>query len=326
MKNSYRYRYAIWGFILAVAYAALLFLLHYILSSGDPSGLLRDSPGAVITVLLGLPVFSILGWVLGSERDRRVEAEIVLEREKDHLEMAENLSLLLRRAEESRRMAGIAAQEIKHPLTALVGYSLTLNSYWEKLDERQRREFLHYIRVSATRLEGMINDLSRILELAREPTHPETATVHPEEALEEVSSILEDIYSPRGSRLTMRVLDRLPPMQADPSRLFDLLYNLLDLAMRCCRERGMVSAWCSVRGGNLVLHVRCPHPALDPETAEHIDAWPPRQTEGELPTLAMEYRLASRLAEEMGGKLRLERPHKAGLSFALTLPLKAPST
>lgn len=323
MKTSYRFRYAAWGLVLAVAYAALLFLLHFLLSSGEPAGLLRESPGAVVTVLLGIPIFLILGWLLGSERDRRVEAEIILQREEDHLEMAENLSLLLRRAEEARRMAGIAAREIKHPLTSLVGYALTLSQYWDKLDEQQKREFLHYIRVSATRLEGMINDLSRILELAQESTHLETTSVNPVEVLDEVSSILEEIYSPRGVSLNLRVLDRVPPTQADPSRLFDLLYNLLDLGLRCCRERGMVSAWCSVRDGVLDLRVRCPQLAMEPELAGAISAWPPRTTEGELPTLVMEYRLASRLVEEMGGSLRLDYSRKAGLSLNLSLPLRS---
>ncbi|MDI6874824.1 sensor histidine kinase [Candidatus Solincola sp.] len=321
MRTSYRYRYAVWGFLLAVAYTALLFVLHYLLSSGGPAQLLRESPAAVITVLLNLPICLLSGWLLGSERDRRAEMNRILERERDHLEMAENLSRLLRRAEESRRMAGIAAREIKHPLTSLVGYSLTLSQYWEKLDEQQKRDFLHYIRVSATRLEGMINDLSRILELAHEPAHQETTTVNPSEALNEAAALVEDIYSPRGTRLNLRLLSDVPVMQVDPSRLFDLLYNLLDLAMRCCRERGMVSAWCSVRGENLVLHVRCPHPALDPETLGVIDVWPPRQPEGELPTLAMEYRLASRLAEDMAGNLRMDHSDKVGLSLYLTLPL-----
>jgi len=321
MKTSYRYRYAAWGFLLAVAYTALLFLLHYLLSSSGPERLVRDSPAAVITVLLSLPICLLSGWVLGSERDRRAEMDMILEREKDHLEMAEKLSLLLRRAEESRRMAGIAAQEIKHPLTSLVGYSLTLSQYWEKLDEQQRRDFLHYIRVSATRLEGMINDLSRILELAHESAHLETTQVNPSETLSEAAALVEDIYSPRRTRFNLRLLGETPPIQADPSRLFDLLYNLLDLAMRCCREKGMVSAWCSTRGEKLVLHVRCPHPALDPQSLEAIDAWPPRRTEGELPTLAMEYRLASRLAEEMGGSLRLDHSDKAGLSLYLAIPL-----
>ncbi len=325
MRTSYRYRYAIWGFLIAMAYTALLFVLHYLISSGGPSHLLHESPAAVITVILSLPLCLLSGWLLGSERDRRAELDRILEREKDHLEMAENLSLLLRRAEDSRRMAGIAAQEIKHPLTSLVGYSLTLNQYWEKLDEQQKRDFLNYIRVSATRLEGMINDLSRILDLAHEPGYMETTPVNPSETLKEAAALVEDIYSPRGTTLNVRLLTDIPAIQADPSRLFDLLYNLLDLSMRCCRERDMVSAWCSMRGESLVLSVRCPHPAPSGETLGAINVWPPHLTEGELPTLAMEYRLASRLAEELGGSLRLDYSQKAGLSLSLTLPLRVSS-
>ncbi len=321
MRTSFRHRYAAWGLFLAVAYTALLFLLHYLISSGEPGNLLRESPAAVITVLLSLPLGLLSGWLLGSERDRRAEADALLEREKDHMEMAEKLSMLLRGAEESRRMAGIAAREMKHPLTSLVGYSLTLSQYWDKLDEHTRRDFLHYIRISASRLEGMINDLSRILELGQEPAHLEITPVNPSETLSEAAALVEDIYSPRRTKVNLRMFGELPTVHTDPSRLFDLLYNLLDLAMRCAREGGMVFAWCSVRGGNLVLHVRCPNPALDPETLGSIDVWPPRRTEGDLPTLAMEYRLASRLAEDMAGGLRMDHSDRMGLSLYLALPL-----
>lgn len=318
---SYKYRYAFIGFLTAAAYFLLLFLLHYLLSSGTPADLLRASPAAIITVLLSLPVCLLTGYLLGSEKDCRREMRNLLEREKDHLEMAEKLSLLLRRAEESRRMAGIAAQEIKHPLTSLIGYSLTLNQYWEKLDEQQRREFLNFIRISATRLEGIINDLSRILELAHESPHHETTVVNPVETLNEVVSLLEDIYSERGTRLNLRVLENIPFLQADPSRLFDLLYNLLDLSLRCSREGKMVSVWCSSRPESINLHVRCPHPALSPEMINGINLWPPREYEGEIPTLAMEYRLTSHLVEELGGNLRMDYSEKTGLAFILTLPV-----
>jgi signal transduction histidine kinase len=317
-----KYRYAITGFALAAAYLCLLFLLHYLISEGTPAGLLRDSPAAVITVLLSLPLCLLAGYLLGSERDRREAARLMDERERDHLEMAEKMSLLLHRAEESRRMAAIAAREIKHPLTSIIGYALTLVQYWDKLDERERRDFLGYIRVSASRLEGMINDLMRILELARESVPPEGVRLDFSEVLSEVASLLQGVHEERGVTLSLRFLEELPALRGDPSRLFDLLYNLLDIALRCSQDGKMVSAWCSRRDNRVALHVRCPNLALPPEKASAIERWPPAESEGEMATLVMEYRLASHLAREAGGTLRMDLSVKAGLSFYLALPLE----
>lgn len=317
-----KYRYAITGFALAAAYLCLLFLLHYLISSGTPASLLRDSPAAVITVLLSLPLCLLAGYLLGSEKDRREAARLMGEREKDHLEMAEKMSLLLHRAEDSRRMAGIAAREIKHPLTAIIGYALTLIQYWDKLDDRERRDFLGYIRVSASRLEGMINDLTRILELAREPVRPEREKVNLSEVLSETASLLGGIYAERGVTLSLRFLEGLPALSGDPSRLFDLLYNLLDIALRCSQDGKMVSAWCAHRESRVTLHVRCPDLALPAEKAAAIERWPPAEAEGEVATLVMEYRLAAHLAQVAGGSLRMDLSGKAGLSFHLSLPLE----
>lgn len=320
-----KYRYAIAGCALAAAYVGLLFLLHYLISSGTPAGLLRDSPAAVITVFLSLPLCLLAGYLLGAEKDRREEVRLLGERERDHLEMAEKLSLLLRRAEESRRMAGIAAREIKHPLTSIIGYSLTLLEYWDKLDDRSKRDFLYYIRISASRLEGMINDLMRILELAREPLPQEGVKVDFCEVLSEAASLLEGVHQERGVTLSLRFLEKLPALKGDPSRLFDLLYNLLDLAQRCSQDGKLVSAWCSLRDNRVALHVRCPNLALPPEKASSIERWPPSATEDETATLAMEYRLASHLAREAGGTLRLDLSEKTGLTFYLSLPLEPPA-
>ncbi len=317
-----KYRYAVAGCAFAAAYAGLLFLLHYLISSGTPASLLRESPAAVITVLLSLPLCLLAGYLLGSEKDRREAARLLSERERERMEMAEKMSLLLHRAEETRRMAGIAAREIKHPLTSIIGYSLTLLQYWDKLDDQARRESLGFIRVSASRLEGMINDLMRILELAREPARPERERVNFSEALSEAASLLDVIHAERGVALSLRFLEGLPALSGDPSHLFDLLYNLLDIALRCSQDGKIVSAWCAHRDNRITLHVRCPNLALPPEKASAIDRWPPAEAEGEMATLVMEYRLASQLAREAGGTLRMEMSGKAGLSFYLALPLE----
>jgi|GEM_PF-1269166 len=318
--RSYKWRYMTLGALVACVYLGLLLLLHYFISRGTPGSLLRESPAAVITILLLLPLCLLVAFLLGLERDRRETARFLAEREKERMDMAENLNLLLRQAEEAKRMAAVAVQEIKHPLTSIVGYAMTLQEYWDRLDENSRRDFLTFIRVSVSRLEGMLNDLTYILDIGESRPRKEKTAVSLPEVLEEVSSLLHEIHLERGVKIGSRLLDELPPVDADPSCVFDLLYNVLDLCMRCSQDGKTVSAWCSYRPPHINIHIRCPNPTLPVEVLRGIERWPPSREEGEIPTLAMEYRLAHNLTREMGGVLRMDMPGKAGLSFFLSLP------
>lgn len=318
--KSYRRRYMVIGSLVACVYLGLLFLLHYLISRGTPGNLFRDSPAAVITVLLLLPLCLLVAFLLGLERDRREAARFQAVREQERMEIAENLNRLLRQAEEAKRMAAVAVQEIKHPLTSIVGYAMTLQEYWDKLEENARRDFLNFIRVSVSRLEGMLNDLTHILDIAGSRPRKEKTAVSLPEVLEEVSTLLQEIHLERGVKIATRVLDELPPLDADPSCAFDILYNLLDLCMRCSQDGKMVTAWCSYRAPHVNVHIRCPNPTIPVEILRGIERWPPSQEEGEIPTLAMEYRLTQNLTREMGGTLRMDMPGKAGLTFFLSLP------
>lgn len=317
--HSYRYRYAVYGMVIAVAYCLLLFVLHYTVSSGTPGQLLRESPTATILVLLVMPICLLAGYLLGAERDRREEALRAAERYRLESEAAGEVSASLAKSDETMGMMSIAARELKHPLTAIVGYILTLREYWDKLDDESKLEFIEYIKVSSSRLEGIANYLSRILEMPEGAARKWEESLNLEEILAEVSSMLEDIYAERNVRIAVRFLDRMPPMRGDSSLLFDLLYNLLDICMRCSESGEMVSAWCSSRDSRTTLHLRCHRASIGAQRIAGIKEWPPGESEGETATLSMQYRLARGMIEEIGGELRMEVVGDRGISFLMTL-------
>ncbi|MDY6796107.1 MAG: HAMP domain-containing sensor histidine kinase [Actinomycetota bacterium] len=321
MIVTYKYRYAVIGVFCAVGYCGLLFGLHYLISSETPVQLLRDTPATGITVFLSLPIAFLIGYLWGAEKDQRRKLGYLTERQKQHEEMAEKLSDFMKQGEETRRMAEIAAQEMKHPLTSIVGYTLTLREYWEKLDDESRREFVDFIKVSVSRLEGIVNDLLRITELSKLTPRLEREEVDLVELVAEVRGILEDIYAERELRIGLRFPDEALYLNTDPSRLFDLLYNLLDICMRCSENNEVVSAWCSCDNKRVHIRIRCPHSIIDSEDLEHLKEWPPSDMSGEAATLGMEYRLAAHLVEEIQGEMKLDLLGNKGLSLFLTLPL-----
>ncbi len=324
MRAKHKYRYALYGFLVAAAYCGMLFLLHYLISSGTPGQLLSATPAAAILVFLSLPVCLLTGYLLGAERDQRASARLLEERHRELEELLESHSKLLAENLETRHMARIAAQETKHPLTSIVGYVMTLREYWDKLDEGSKREFIDFIKVAASRLEGINNDLMRIMELTGHHQRPRDEKVEVSEIVAEVCSLMEEVFAERGLKVALRFLDRIPPLRSDSSLLFDLIYNLLDICLRCSVDGGMVSVWCSRRDSRINVHMRCHNSALNDAALERIGTWPPAESEGESATLGMEFHLAEAMVEELGGELKMDTVGTSGLSFMLSLEAVGP--
>ncbi|MBC7230364.1 MAG: HAMP domain-containing histidine kinase [Actinobacteria bacterium] len=319
MRGAHKYRYALYGFLVGAGFCGLLFLLHYLISSGTPGQLLREFPAAVVLAFLSLPLCLLAGYLLGAEKDQRASAVLWEEKYREQEKKLEGHAALLARNQVSRHMARIAAQEMKHPLTSIVGYVMTLREYWDRLDDEAKREFLEFIKVSSSRLEGITNDLMRIMELGAHHQRPHDEKVEVAEIVSEVCALMEEVFAQRGLKVALRFLDRIPPMWSDSSLLFDLLYNLVDICMRSSEDGGMVSVWCSRRDSRLTMHLRCHKSSLNRRTLERLGEWPPEESEGEAATLGMEYHLAMTMAEELGGELKMDMVGESGVSFMLSL-------
>jgi K+-sensing histidine kinase KdpD len=283
---------------------------------------MKSSPAATILIFLSLPICFLAGFVWGAAKDRGAETDLLLERQQDHLAMAESLSEFLRQSEEARRMSSIAIREMKHPLTSIVGYTLTLHEYWDRVDEASRRQFIDYIKVSASRLEAIANDLLRITEFARLTPRVEKEELNLGEIIEEVRLTLEEIYRERKLKIGVRLPQDLPLLTSDSSRLFDLFYNLLDICLRCTNDSQIVSLWGTFKASEVQIRFRSTQSNIPGEKILKLREWPPPEGEGEFETLGMEYRLAQHLVTEVGGKIRLDAVGKMGISVLISLPVE----
>jgi K+-sensing histidine kinase KdpD len=190
------------------------------------------------------------------------------------------------------------------------------------VDDESRKQFIDYIRVSSSRLEGIANDLLRITEFARLTPRVEKEQINLVEIIEEVKVLMEEIYRERDLKLSLRFPPDLPPINSDASRLFDLFYNLLDICMRCTSDSQIVSLWSSFKESEIQIRLRSTKSNVPGERILRLGEWPPAETETEFESLGMEYRLAQHLVTEVGGKVRLDTVGKTGVSVLVSLPVE----
>jgi signal transduction histidine kinase len=163
------------------------------------------------------------------EVTRQAERNAVLyEREREAVERLQELDQL------RSDFVSTVSHELRTPLTGIKGFTATLLSYWERMDEARRLEMVRKVHGSCRRLERLVQDLLLIsrVESGVLPVRRTVAEFAPlvEGAVREV----EGNY--RGQEIQVR-----PPAQplivlADPDRVQQVLVNLLDNAAKYSPE------------------------------------------------------------------------------------------
>ncbi|MDQ3249899.1 MAG: PAS domain-containing sensor histidine kinase [Chloroflexota bacterium] len=180
-------------------------------------------------------------------RDRLAEQNLAL--------TAANVELHNMHALKSR-FVGVAAHELRNPLTSILGYVELLEED-EAQFEAEHVQFIDTIKRSAQRVLSITNDLldvTRIeagnVELILRPTNLATL-------VEEAADELQLQVNAKQQRLFLDASDRLPLALCDPARTQQIVTNLLSNAIKYTPAAGEISIRldANVHAGFIVLSI-----------------------------------------------------------------------
>lgn len=131
-------------------------------------------------------------------------------------------------------------QDLRQPLSSLVGYTDLLLSETAGILGALQRQFLERIRASAQRLEKAVNDLAQTLALETEHREAQIQQVDLNEAID--LAISRNGALLREKRLLLRVdlPDRLPEAQLDKEMFHQILHHLIHNAALASPEEGEI--------------------------------------------------------------------------------------
>ncbi len=132
------------------------------------------------------------------------------------------------------------SHELRTPLNAIIGFSSVLESTTtSQLTEKQTR-FLHNINASGEYLLGIINDVLDLSKIEAGKMSLDVERVDVLDLIEGIFRVLRGMSMGRNVSFVLESPEQMPPMEADPIRVKQILYNLLSNAVKFSPESSTV--------------------------------------------------------------------------------------
>jgi signal transduction histidine kinase len=310
-----------------------LVVLGAILAAEEAFGLNSQLVHAALAVGLGLAVAMLVA-TMRDLRAAEVRGDAALARavsaETAQRARADELARMLtevRRVQEQLvqasklgaigELAAAVAHEVNNPLTGILGFAELLLSELPADDPRHDEAVV--IRDEAIRARSIVKAL---LEFAQPRTPQRLSTDLSALARSTVDLVRFRVYE-TGIRIVEDYSD-LPPLEADPDALKQVLLNLINNAIEAMPMGGELAV--STRSGRdrVGLVVRDTGPGMDAWTRSHIFSpfFSTRSATGEGTGLGLTVSL--QIVESHGGSIVVESEPGRGTAFTVWLPLATP--
>jgi signal transduction histidine kinase/PAS domain-containing protein len=223
---------------------------------------------------------------------------------------------------EKSRFLAVMSHEFRTPLSAILGYADILTAEVHGDLSTRQRSHVERMKASVRHLSHLVDEILSYasMDAGRERVRPEP--INATALAVEVSEIMQPIAEAGGLTLRVRGAEGEEPMVTDPSKLRQILINLVSNAIKYTPEGG-VELVLEPEDERVCFHVLDTGPGIPEAHMEaifkpfwQIDSGPGRRPMGTGLGLAV----ARQLARLMGGDIVVTTPPDGGSEFVVQLP------
>jgi len=218
------------------------------------------------------------------------------------------------------------SHELRTPLNSIIGFSdILLDRVFGELNEKQLR-YINNISTSGKHLLELINDILDLskVEAGKMELHYSEFSVN--SVFEEVIAVLAPLAQKKSIEIAFRI-ESVTTLEADRSRLIQVLYNLVSNAIKFTPDDGKIYLSCKKRGSRAFISVIDTGIGISPEDQRklfqpftQIDASASRQYCGTGLGLA----LVKKIVNMHQGDIWIESDVEKGSIFIFAILLKKP--
>jgi signal transduction histidine kinase len=223
------------------------------------------------------------------------------------------------------RFIGIAAHDLKAPLTAIQGFLwVMLGGFAGEISEKQK----NMLERSAHRITELLTLISDLLDIPRIETGQIVQEMKEISLLQVIKDSIEgqrNLAEEKGINLKVELPEVLPPIRGSAPRLQQVITNLVNNAIRYTSE-GMVTVRVLEQGKDLLIEVMDTGIGIPREDIPHLFEDFFRASNVEIKGTGLGLSIVRRIVEAHGGKIWVESPcleTNTGCKFCCTLPKPA---
>jgi signal transduction histidine kinase/DNA-binding response OmpR family regulator len=266
----------------------------------------------ILIILVVLPVYSV---IVTREIRKRRRVEEALVTAKEEAERANELK---------DRFLSMMSHELRTPLNAVLGFSALLaDARYGALTEQQKR-FVSHVNSGGKHLLKLISDILDLSKIEAGRMELLTEELSVALTLEEVVSALRPLAEKKSQTLSVQAEPSLG-VHADPTRLKQILMNLVGNAIKFTPEGGLIEVLAQQIDHEVQVKVRDNGPGIPREEQRRIfDAFYPLRKPGEgTEGTGLGLAITESLVNLHGGSLNLESEVGRGSCFYFRLPISA---
>lgn len=244
------------------------------------------------------------------------------------------LAQAMRQAAEDERRAkeqfvANVSHELRTPLNMIIGFSEMITqspqTYGQPLPPALLADLKVILR-NSQHLSKLIDDVLDLSQIDAGQMALTRERVTLDEIIEAAAVAVRPLYASKGLSLTIEVADDLPPVFCDPTRIREVVLNLLSNAGRFTEQGGVhVRAWQT--GEDVVVSVTDTGPGIAPADQERLFQ-PFYQTDGSIRRryggTGLGLSISKSFVELHDGKMWVESEPGRGTTFFFRLPIEPP--
>jgi PAS domain S-box-containing protein len=219
------------------------------------------------------------------------------------------------------------SHELRSPLTAIKQFTTILLGGLAGELNKEQREYQQIVLKNIRQLQAMIDDLLEVtrLETGKLTVEPERVSVMI--AVTDTFNTLKGSARAKGVTLAYSLAPNLPSVNADPTRLRQILIILLDNAIKFTPDGGTVTIEAVILQRDtrlLLLEVSDTGVGINPKITENIFErlyQVSERTEGSRKGLGLGLYICKELVMRQGGTIWAKRRPQKGSTFSFTLPI-----